>query len=630
MKVLLVAPYPDMKAEAQPLLKEFPGLLTIATGNLREGLQIARETTSNEHIGAVVSRGATADLLRQNLSIPVYDIETSILDLLRAMSPLLMSCQKIAIVAHPTVIGPASLIPDILGIQIGYFPVGSPDEAGANLKSAVEWEADAILGDTAAVDVARSHGLTIELIASSLETIRDATEKAVNRLRMDGERQRWERHLRTMVEYLDQGVLILDRDRKISLANRQAEELFHIPKQRLIGTEFADPAMPSALVTAVKNRTNSGSIRLHGELVDVNVVPMDVDSPLLETVVFLRGKRDRKSKPQVHHMKANRNGLSATWTFDEIIAVDPAFKKIVELAKNCSAVESTVLILGESGVGKEVIAQSIHNASPRKNGPFVGVNCAALAETLLESELFGYVEGAFTGARKGGKPGYFEIANNGTIFLDEVNDMSTLLQVRLLRVLQERKVMRLGDDQVHEVNVRLIAASNKNLFEETQSGRFRQDLYYRLKVFDFYIPPLRERKNDILPLFETSIEHFTKIHNFLPVKLPSKLLDAVVNYSWPGNVRQLYNFAEKVTVLFSAGRNRQEVTDDLVNELQEQCSGTQTTHTKHVKKTLKEMQTNFIHDCWERNGHNISKTAREIGVNRVTIRKYLTPNAGSH
>ena len=216
-------------------------------------------------------------------------------------------------------------------------------------------------------------------------------------------------------------------------------------------------------------------------------------------------------------------------------------KETIQTAKRYALVSSTVLITGESGTGKEIFAQSIHNFSMRHNEAFVAINCATIAPNLLESELFGYVEGAFTGARHGGKIGLFELAHNGTIFLDEIGETSLDIQARLLRVLEERQIMRVGDDQIIPINIRIIAATNKDLRKMVEAGKFRSDFYYRLNVLPLKLRPLRDRKEDLYELIESfkkkyADEHSRNLFQFTPAGM-----DVMMNYSWPGNARELKN-----------------------------------------------------------------------------------------
>ncbi|MBM4084434.1 MAG: AAA family ATPase, partial [Planctomycetes bacterium] len=246
-----------------------------------------------------------------------------------------------------------------------------------------------------------------------------------------------------------------------------------------------------------------------------------------------------------------RQGLKANYKFENIVGVSGPMHEVFEATALVAKSKAAVLIRGETGTGKELIARAIHYNSARANQPFVRVNCAALAETLLESELFGHVRGAFTSAVKDRK-GLFEVAHTGTIFLDEVGDMSPGLQAKVLRVLQEGEFERVGDTQVRQVDVRLIAATNKNLEEEMRKGRFREDLYYRLNVVPIYIPPLRERKEDIPLLIEFFLKRFNVENSKNVGRISKSTLDLLMAYPWPGNVRELQSCVEKV-VVFSQG-----------------------------------------------------------------------------
>ncbi|PLR87213.1 sigma-54 interaction domain-containing protein [Bacillus sp. V33-4] len=232
----------------------------------------------------------------------------------------------------------------------------------------------------------------------------------------------------------------------------------------------------------------------------------------------------------------------------QIIFNSRDMEKVFDLAERVAQVDSTVLILGESGVGKEVIANYIHRSSNRDDKPFIKINCGAIPEDLLESELFGYEKGAFTGANREGKMGLFEAANEGSLFLDEIGEMSLQLQVKLLRVLQEQEVMRIGGTKSIGVNVRIITATNKNLKEEIKKGKFREDLYYRLNVVPLLIPPLRKRREDILPLVIHFVDYFNRKYNKNKTFAPA-LMDSLQQYDWPGNVRELQNIVERLVVI---------------------------------------------------------------------------------
>ncbi|EET87096.1 putative sigma54 specific transcriptional regulator [Clostridium carboxidivorans P7] len=284
-------------------------------------------------------------------------------------------------------------------------------------------------------------------------------------------------------------------------------------------------------------------------------------------------------------------------------------KNTVSKAIKIGLDDSTVMIYGESGTGKEMFAQSIHNISSRKKEPFVAINCAAISESLLESELFGYEEGAFTGARKGGKPGLFELAHGGTIFLDEINSMSLNLQAKLLRVLEEKEVMRIGSDYVIPLDVRIIAAANENLKGKIKNGTFRSDLFYRLSILELHIPPLRERKEDIIPLFMHYITTLSK--KVCEFKLESKIEKKILNYSWPGNVRELRNVVQRYLIFQEVDLDENEMLEDN-NELD---NDENLLDLKQINKYVEEKVIQML----ENSGMSKNEIAKKLGISRTAL-----------
>lgn len=305
----------------------------------------------------------------------------------------------------------------------------------------------------------------------------------------------------------------------------------------------------------------------------------------------------------------------------EIIGQSPAIKRVFKLIEKVAPTESTVLILGESGTGKELVARAIHQKSRRKDGPFIPVNCGAIPEELLESELFGYEKGAFTGATRS-KPGRFELANGGTIFLDEIAEMSPKLQVKLLRVLQEKKIERLGSEKAIPVNIRIIAATNRNLEEEVAEGRFREDLYFRLNVIPISLPPLRERKEDLPLLAEHFLKKFCEREEVPLRRLSEEALQILLNYTWPGNVRELKNLMERLVILSEEEIIRKE-------DLPEHLYGSSSFRLNlpeafppegiDLQETLKEIEKSLIIKALEVAGGVKSRAAKLLGLNRTTL-----------
>jgi len=252
--------------------------------------------------------------------------------------------------------------------------------------------------------------------------------------------------------------------------------------------------------------------------------------------------------PILPHISSRRSPLEADSGFEGMLGHSAVMRDVYALVRRVAATQATVLVTGETGTGKELVARALHRLSPRSTGPFIRVNCGALSESLLESELFGHVKGAFTTAIEN-RRGRFEAAHGGTIFLDEINSISYKLQVKLLRILQEHEFERVGDTQTIQVDCRIIAATNRDLLEEIDAGRFREDLYYRLNVVPIYLPPLTERREDIAPLVEFFASSYAASNRRLVPQIPRETLQALKGYSWPGNVRELQNYVERAIVL---------------------------------------------------------------------------------
>lgn len=331
----------------------------------------------------------------------------------------------------------------------------------------------------------------------------------------------------------------------------------------------------------------------------------------------------RAVKQLVHRMV----GATAKFTFDDLIGRNASYLKSVEMARTAAGSTSNVLLLGESGTGKEVFAQAIHNASSRSKGPFIAINCAALPRELIGSELFGYNEGAFTGAKRGGSPGKFELADGGTLFLDEIGEMPLELQANLLRVLQEKVVVRIGGDQVIPIDVRVIAATNKDLYKEVEKGAFRSDLYYRLNVLMINMVPLRNRKDDILPLTGFFMEKINQRLDKHTNVIHPEALDMLQRYNWPGNIRELENVIERAIHIASG--------DILIPEcLPEEVSSS--THIRAfprqaltepgqpqdevvVRKNGKKPGKEIILDAIKNHDGNLTHAAKELGMSRSTL-----------
>jgi transcriptional regulator with PAS, ATPase and Fis domain len=313
-----------------------------------------------------------------------------------------------------------------------------------------------------------------------------------------------------------------------------------------------------------------------------------------------------------------------------MVCESPEMQEVVKRVRRFSSTDSTLLVLGETGTGKELLAHSIHNLSNRSKQPFVSINCAALSEELLQSELFGYEEGAFTGSKKGGKPGLFELAHNGTIFLDEINATSQNVQRHLLRVLQEKEVMRVGADRITPINVRIIAASNTELIEEVNAGRFREDLFFRINVLNLRIPPLRDRIDDLPLLAEKFIGELCRRYKKKQLVIPETNMQSLKSHNWPGNIRQLQNFLERL-ILIVDNEFESVVFDELFDELFEYQARPAQLQTKTISsrsplpapETAGRTEQEIIQQALASTGYHKTKTAEKLGISRTTLWKKM-------
>lgn len=369
------------------------------------------------------------------------------------------------------------------------------------------------------------------------------------------------------------------------------------------------PAIPVIMITAHGTIATAVEALKKGAF-DYITKPFDLDD--LKNIVAKAVKTSalKESELSIAPSEVERIGM---------IGTSPKTMKVFDDIKRVAPTTTTVMITGETGTGKELVADAIHRNSPRKNNPLIKINCAAIAETLMESELFGYEKGAFTGATVT-KPGKFELAHKGTLFLDEVSEIPREMQVKLLRVLQEREFERVGGLRTIKVDVRIIAATNRNLVREVQAGNFREDLYYRLNVFPVDIPPLRERKEDIPSLVDYFLDKFNKKLE-LSVGMDSGIMETLVRYEWPGNIRELENLMERMILLAKNNRITGQEIPPGFKEAADKAEavvedGTAKPFKDHMRDQVENAERPMIIRCLEETGGNVTQAAKKMGLSR--------------
>lgn len=353
--------------------------------------------------------------------------------------------------------------------------------------------------------------------------------------------RRLESQFDILMEILDEGIIGINERAEIFAMNQKAEDITGLSRSLALHKQASAALsyLPLLQCLKTKKKVEPKVIRINGVNVGVTVVPVLRKADCIGAFAILQRFNDSENRQHELRNQLMHKGNRAKYEFDDVVGVSEGVVRTKQILKRMAATESPVLLIGETGTGKELFANAVHQASGRAKGPFVAINCAAMPENLLESELFGYEEGAFTGAKKGGRPGLFEFAHHGTLFLDEVEGMSPALQVKLLRVLQEHEIMRVGGNKIISIDVRIVAATNESLEEKVQDGSFRRDLYYRLNTLPVLIPPLSKRGDDVFLLMDRFSRELKG--EFV---LSDEVKDIFRHYAWPGNIRELRNLAE--------------------------------------------------------------------------------------
>lgn len=481
------------------------------------------------------------------------------------------------------------------------------------------------------MDKAAQHGLPYYLIRSSKNSVRQAVLSARNIVEQHIKERTRSRRLNNIINYSLSGIISVNSDKTVAICNRPAKQILDLHGKKLVGMNLDAASSPPEL----KQMLGSGEytvdkvLPLKGKTLVVNRVPIRVREHDQGTIIVFQELSKIQQIETEARVQLASKGLVPKYEFEDIVGASTTLDPVIAEAKRYAHSAASILIEGETGSGKELLAQSIHNFSERRKGPFVAVNCAALPQHLLESELFGYEEGAFTGARKGGKAGMFELAHRGTLFLDEISEMSLATQVRLLRTLQEKEIFRIGGDRVTNIDVRIIAASNRDLYAMAQEGSFRRDLFFRLSILPLQIPPLRKRKEDIPAL----IAHFIKkSHQSVPgrsqVAFDKGMLATLNAHNWPGNVRELEHILERAFTLYDGLQDFGALLTDIMRRhCQRQAlagpTPQQDDFLRVPRGTMAEMERYILETSLEELGGNKKALADALGISRVTVWKKL-------
>jgi transcriptional regulator with PAS, ATPase and Fis domain len=642
--IIFTSPYSEITEVTKILAKEMNLELHIIESALDEAIDLINQYIANSNINTntnniiVISRGATAKLIEKELS-EAYLIraEPTEFDLIHALNEAKKTDKKIGVLGTIEEENRLKIdtISQILNINAAGYWYSNSEEFSVAMEKAKSDGIEILVGG----------GLRGQLLCQEygikhipLITGRSTIEQSLSRAKDITETRKKEREnsavIRTIVDLSNEGIIAINSDRKVVVFNHKAALQFQIDPQKVLNKRVEEltehnPTI-SKLFHGASNSKEDLAVLPNATLL-VNRAPYNAEKNEGLIISFQDITKIQESEQQIRRELYNK-GLIARYQFQDIIYTSNIMSKTINKAKRFAKVDSNVLIIGESGTGKELLAQSIHNAhTKRKIGPFIAINCAALSDTLLESELFGYEHGAFTGAHKKGKAGLFELAHTGTIFLDEIDKVSLDLQSKLLRVLQEREIRRIGGDRNIPINVRVIAAANKDLRILCMKGEFREDLYYRLEVLVLKLPPLRERKEDIPHLVNFMLEKYIshrKEKNLYVNELITKKLSEL---TWPGNLRQLENMIERCVVLSENPKDFNLILEEFIeeeikqqsNQFKENLSSSKDPNKLLIKiDSMEEIQKNVVRQMLSKSMGK-SEIAKKLNISRTTLWKLI-------
>ncbi|CAN7582279.1 propionate catabolism operon regulatory protein PrpR [Caballeronia sp. LjRoot29] len=582
------------------------------------------ENAGDARPDVVVSAGSNGAYLKARISVPVVLINPTGFDVMHALARARRESDSVGLVMHGETPSELKRFFRAFGAEVECASYLSAEDAEACVLDLRDRGVLAVVGPGLVTELAEKAGMKAVFLYSRA-SVQGAFETALEVARATlGETQR-RRRLDQVLQHLRDGVIALTADGRIEALSGKMADMLRLAPSQAVGKRLADlapevagavPKEPGESLETVRGATyvvhrsawgDASASAASGSIITFQ------ESVALQRMD--RSVRTRQRAPQ----------LVARYRIEDLSGTSEAIEQVRERARRYARTDATVLIRGESGTGKELVAQGIHTASARREFAFVALNCGAFPDTLLESELFGYEEGAFTGARRGGKAGLIESAHRGTLFLDEIGEMPMPLQSRLLRVLQEREVVRLGSTEPLQVDVRVVAATHRGLNEQLQAGQFRADLYYRLNILNLVLPPLRERSPDIAGLAAQLLSQTGRAVSVDAARgVLEPALALLVAYRWPGNVRELQNVIERIAVELDETpgmRVTPELLRSIAPELQdsESASGPET-----LKQRSRKVEADEIRAMLDSFDGNREEVARALGISKTTLWRKLS------
>lgn len=621
---------------AMPVVQEYADKADIETvdGTFRGALELARDQLRRGAVDAFVSAGSNATILRNELQAPVACVQVTGFDLMQVLIRARDIARRVGVVTYGQVIPELDAVRSLLNIDITQLAYHTPEEARHCFARLREEGLRVIVGSSLVVEYAREFQLT-GLLAYSLTSIRRALDDAIELARVSRlESGRYEQ-LNGVLHNLQEAVLAVDKQHCITALNPPMERLLGRPRAALLGQPLDQIEPELSLLRMLEGGPEERALvqRLAQRDWVVHRTAIREYGQVVGAAIMLYDAHNIQTADSHLRMQQRRQQTGARYRISHLVGDSPSFRAALTSARRYARSDMTVLIQGETGTGKELFAQAIHNESARASRPFIAVNCASLPENLLESELFGHEEGAFTGSRRGGRRGLIEAAHSGTLFLDEVGDMPVSLQTRLLRVLQEHEITRLGSSLPVHVDIRVILATHQPLEDMVRAGRFRRDLYYRINTLRLRLPPLRERQEDLAPLAHLMIQRCADQLGVSIdiISIVTRCLPHMSRHSWPGNLRELESICSRIALLH-AGRppdhplSQEELQQELPELFERPGPSPGTAITRIEGESSLASPTPLadrVRQAMTQSGYNRQQAARMLGVSRSTLWRWL-------
>lgn len=571
---------------------------------------------------AILARSGTPEIIRGKVMIPVLSFPRTAIDIITCLKKATSYGKNVLLISFSEEISGLAIIENLLDCKLTQIVCTNQNDV-ENIIDRCHKQYDVVVGGASTINFAVKHGMNCVEANTPEEVILSTIDNAISVIESNREEQRKTMNFRCIIDSVSEGVISFDLNGRMTNINNSAKMLLKLNNSEKIHAYVNTIFRKSAMYDVIRSQklVLDQIENLNDEKYVFNHVPIILNGERAGSVTTFKPVSN-VIKVEGEVRKSFSKGFVAKYTFKDLIHKSDIMEELIKRAKQFAVAHSTILIIGETGTGKEILAQSIHGHSQKSNNPFVSINCAALSEQLLESELFGYEDGAFTGSRKGGKPGLFEIAHTGTIFLDEITSTSQQVQRHLLRVLQEKEVMRIGADRIVPVDVRVIAAASNNIENEVYNGTLREDLFFRLNILRIQLPSLRERLEDLPSLLEHFIGSYAMACRMTPFKIPNKYLMKLQQYSWPGNVRQLRNFAERLFLLCGP-EFQPKIFDELYFELSQFLPTRINKQEETISLTSITEESEVIRRAIEACNYNKGLAARKLGISRTTLWKKM-------